>query len=605
MQKRKRIAWSVLAVAAVLFIAAALDPNGSYFQSTYISNTNFVAEEVVTNGITLGGVRNTSWPAGTTNYNFNGNSISNIANPSNPQDAATKSYVDSVAAGLSPKPSVVNATTIPLPANVYVNGALGIGATLTATNNGALIVDGVTNAVLDRILVKNEAAPANNGIYVVTATGSGILPYILTRATDNNQASEFDGAFVFVESGTVNVSSGWVCTATGTVVMGTTAINWTQFSGAGEITVGTGLTQTGNTISVTGNLTNWFNTPISAVQPAASALTNLSVSNALPLGISITTPTNTAKGLVIASKDASVYTWEYPIVFVPSLWTNGPTSEYKGGMYMNWQDPDGTDAWLMGVSSADSFIIFNSNTGEHAIHVSNAQHPDGGITKINGLSNAIYGVSFNWEPHSSTNGVFWWSGGDTPIQFAHMWSSPPMLQMYGTNVNMFESGRLRFSEVSSNYQGSYIHYDGVLNTFRIGTHEPADSIASNDVDVISINRTTANMGIGVTAPTSSLQMGGSFSKSIASGGNFTLTATNHIFFANLDARTIKLPSASGCLGREYQVWIVSPANTATLTNSNGSDLLNGALSVAMTGSNKCWTAVSDGSKWWVTASVVP
>jgi hypothetical protein len=178
----------------------------------------------------------------------------NNNSPVNPTDIANKQYVDTVAQGLSPKDSVVAATTGALPAYAYLNGVSGVGATLTKTAPFAALPaqDGVTLQVGDRLLVKNETvgnAPYN-GIYVVTALGSGVAAWVLTRALDNDQAAEFPGAYTFVEEGTVNGAAGFVCTTPAPVIVGTTAITWTQFTGASEITAGNGLTKSGNTISV-------------------------------------------------------------------------------------------------------------------------------------------------------------------------------------------------------------------------------------------------------------------------------------------------------------------------------------------------------------------
>lgn len=163
---------------------------------------------------------------------------------------AVKAYVDAIAQGLSIKNSVLLATAAALPTNIYANGVSGVGATLTGVVNGELTVDGVAVTVADRILVKDEVAAENNGIYVVTATGSAGAVYVLTRAADFNQPNEIPGAFAFVEAGTVNADSGWVCTTNPTVTIGTTDIDFTQFSGAGQITAGAALTKTGNTLDV-------------------------------------------------------------------------------------------------------------------------------------------------------------------------------------------------------------------------------------------------------------------------------------------------------------------------------------------------------------------
>jgi hypothetical protein len=149
-----------------------------------------------------------------------------------------------VSQGLSVKLSVQEATAAALPPNTYAAGVL------TATANGALTVDGVAVSAGDRVLVQDEAAAANNGIYTVTATGGAGAAYVLTRAADMTSGSQFPGAFTFVEQGTVNASAGFVIASEGPFTVGTTAVTWTQFSGAGEIQAGSNLVKAGNTISV-------------------------------------------------------------------------------------------------------------------------------------------------------------------------------------------------------------------------------------------------------------------------------------------------------------------------------------------------------------------
>lgn len=157
-----------------------------------------------------------------------------VATPTDAAHAATKGYVDAARAGLDVKQSVRAATT----AAITLSSALEAGDTLDTT---------VTLAEGDRVLVKNQGTASENGIYVVQASGAPV------RATDFDGAGEVSGgAFVFVEEGTVNADSGWVVSSNGAITVGTDAINWVQFSGAGSITAGDGLTQSGSTINAVG-----------------------------------------------------------------------------------------------------------------------------------------------------------------------------------------------------------------------------------------------------------------------------------------------------------------------------------------------------------------
>lgn len=159
-----------------------------------------------------------------------------------------KTYVDSVANGLDVKASVRVATTANL-AGTYNNGA----GTITAGSNGAISVDGVSLVVNDRVLVKDQSTAAQNGFYKVTTVGSGSAAFVLTRTPDADAASELTaGAFTFTEEGTANADNGYVLSTNGAITLGTTGITFEQFSGAGQISAGNGLTKTGNTIDAVG-----------------------------------------------------------------------------------------------------------------------------------------------------------------------------------------------------------------------------------------------------------------------------------------------------------------------------------------------------------------
>src|SRR5210317_1401507 len=159
-----------------------------------------------------------------------------------------KAYVDAIAEGLHVHASVKAATTQTLALEsgdtvTYNNGSSGVGATLTLST-GISTLDGHTLADGERILIKNESNTAHNGIYIRTSST------VFTRATDFDTTTEVaSGDFLFVENGTLNGSNGYVQTET-TVAIGTSAINFEQFSGAGQIVDGAALSKTGNILDV-------------------------------------------------------------------------------------------------------------------------------------------------------------------------------------------------------------------------------------------------------------------------------------------------------------------------------------------------------------------
>ena len=191
-------------------------------------------------------------PNGSGTVDMSSSRITSVTDPTGAQDAATKAYVDAVKTGLDVKGSCKYATTADLSAT-YANGTAGVGATLTADANGALTVDGATPSTDDRILVMDQSDAEENGIYTVTTVGNAGAAFVLTRATDADTGTEFTGGtFTFVETGTANADNGYVFTHNGAPTMGTTELAVAQFSGAGQITAGSGMTKSANTMNVVG-----------------------------------------------------------------------------------------------------------------------------------------------------------------------------------------------------------------------------------------------------------------------------------------------------------------------------------------------------------------
>ena len=196
----------------------------------------------------------------TGNVPFNAKKITGLADPTLAQDAATKNYVDGLVQGLDIKADVKVATTVAL-TGTYVagsagaDGGTGVGATFTMTATGVQVIDGITLLLSDRVLIKNQAAGLQNGIYTVTIVGSAGVATQFTRATDynNNVVGQVTvGTFNFVSEGTAQGSTSWVQNTKGTsttpvdgIKFGTDSLVYAQFSGAGTYSASNGILLTG------------------------------------------------------------------------------------------------------------------------------------------------------------------------------------------------------------------------------------------------------------------------------------------------------------------------------------------------------------------------
>lgn len=233
-------AWGTPSGGTVTSVSGTGTVSGLTLSGTVTSSGNLTLGGAITGFATSGANTNL------TSVALTSGTIANA--PVNNTDIVNKQYADAIASGIHFHEAVDLATTAALPTNTYNNGASGVGATLTGNANGALSVDSTLTVSSNRILVKNEATQANNGVYVVTQVGSAGTPYILTRATDFNTVgtgvNQIDeGDFFLVTSGTANVNTAWVQQTPPPITIGTTAIVFQQFAAPITYTAGTGLNE--------------------------------------------------------------------------------------------------------------------------------------------------------------------------------------------------------------------------------------------------------------------------------------------------------------------------------------------------------------------------
>lgn len=267
-------------------------------------------------------------PKGTGTVDVGSARITSVDTPTQDSDAATKAYVDSVSQGLDIKESVRVATTAEL--TVTASNGPGtppsVGKTLTGPTE-VLVIDGVTLSLGDRVLVKDQddgtpGLSVDNGIYTVTTLGvGGSVAWVLTRAEDadgetlNSDSEVTAGMFTFVSEGTDNANNGYVLSTNDTITLETTALTFTQFSGAGSVIAGDGLTKDGNTLDVVGTA-NRITVSADAVDIASTYVGQTSITT---LG-TITTGT-----------------WNGSTITVPNGGTGATTFTSKGIIYGNSQ----------------------------------------------------------------------------------------------------------------------------------------------------------------------------------------------------------------------------------------------------------------------------
>ena len=223
-------------------------------------------------GFTPSGFAVSAFAAAAADVSLGGFKITNLATPTLTTDAVTKAYADGIASGLNVKGSVLVATT-------------GSNITLSGTQT----IDGVGVVATNRVLVKDQTTPSQNGIYVVAAGA-------WSRSTDEPTPAQ--GDFTFVEQGTVNAKQGWI--------LATSATTWVQFSAAGEYTSGNGITITGNSIAFNPLSAGGLQTAAGGASILLATNSGLNTTSGLQVGagtgITVTTGTVAVDTTVVARK---------------------------------------------------------------------------------------------------------------------------------------------------------------------------------------------------------------------------------------------------------------------------------------------------------------
>jgi hypothetical protein len=180
------------------------------------------------------------------------------ADPTTSLQAATKSYVDTIASASIHYHAPVRVESPTALTVTYNNGTSGVGATLTnAGTQAALVLDGITLSVADRVLIYTQADQTQNGVYVVTSVGSVSTNWVMTRSSDTNTYAPSSptalgaGDAFFVSQGATGAGELYVCNTTGTITFGTTNITFVQVAATAVYTAGTGISVTNNVITNT------------------------------------------------------------------------------------------------------------------------------------------------------------------------------------------------------------------------------------------------------------------------------------------------------------------------------------------------------------------
>jgi hypothetical protein len=408
--------------------------------------------------------------------------------PTSNTDIVNKQYADAIASGIHFHEAVAYATTAALPASTYNNGTSGVGATLTGNANGALTVDSYTfTSPADngtRILIKNQANGAENGVYTLTQAGNSSpgAPFILTRATDFDSVGTGvdqidEGDFFLVTGGTANINTAWVQQTAPPITIGTTAIVFQQFSAPITYTAGTGLSESP---TYTFNIAN---TGVTAATYGSASQVPVFAVNAQG---QLTSVTNTAIAIAAGAvsglaASATTDTTNANNITSGSLGTSRLSGSYTG--------VTGVGTLTAGTWSASTIAATRGGTGLTSFTVGDLIYANSSTTLASladvAVGSALISGGVGADPSWGKIGLATHVSGTLPVANG------------GTGITSFGTGVATALGINTGTAGAFVVNGGALGTPSSGTVTNLTGTASINING-TVGATTPNTGAFTT-----------------------------------------------------------------------------------------------------------
>ena len=415
--------------------------------------------------------------------------VTGLPNPTGATDAANKAYVDASASALNIHGSVdylADGTNTQISGATYAagtidaNGGYGIGATLTGAAVGALVVDGETVNVGERVLVNvpGSGGEIYNGIYSLTTAGTGAVKFVLTRATDANDSDineVIPGDYVFVTEGTNYKATGWVETALGTggpgqgggnqsgsddsIVLGTNKVYFTQFSGAGAYSAGTGLLLTGTTFTVN------YGAGIESL-PSGEVGINLF---------------NTSTGALILTTDGTTRNPVQGSALQLLLPAGSGLTQDATGLYI-------PAAGVTNAMLANSSVILDADVGSGSLSLGGTIHIEG--TALQGISTSVTGSVYTITAANATTSSLGVAQFD-PLSFTVV-SGAVSISPAGVSNTQLANSTIRYAGTTGGVQTVALGSSFTI----VGGSSPITTVsAAGSVTINVADATTAALGL--------------------------------------------------------------------------------------------------------------